>query len=144
MKNNKDIIAAYAQALWHDRDLSVINQVFSPTAKIHSPFNHTMHGCKTMHDIAEKWLTAFPDLCVIFEEYIAEDNCVVSRWVASGTHLGGFFDTKPTYRTVEFSGVTIYRLENEQIIDYRALVDVHAILSQLKEYDSIEEALAPE
>lgn len=140
MKSNKEIIVNYSKALWGDRNLSVIDQVFAIDAKIHSPLN-TVQGSGTMHDIIEKWLTAFPDLSITWEEFIAEGSRVVSRWSAVGTHLGGFFDTKPTYKEVRYSGVTIYHLENGKIVDYRALVDMHAILSQLEEYDSIEEAL---
>lgn len=140
MKNNKDIIVEYSKVLWTDRKLAVIDKTFTKNAKIHSPF-HTFSGSDTMHDIVEKWLTAFPDLTIKWEEFIAEGDKVVSRWSATGTHLGGFFDTKPTYREVQYSGITIYQLETGKIVDYRALVDVHAILSQLEEYDSMEEAL---
>lgn len=140
MRSNKDIIIDYSKALWNERNVAVIDQVVAPDAKIHSPFN-TVHGSDTMHTIVEKWLAAFPDLAITWEEFIADGNKVVSRWSARGTHLGGFFDTKPTYREVYYSGITIYHLEKGKIIDYRALVDIHAILSQLEEYDSLEEAL---
>jgi predicted ester cyclase len=140
MKSNKDIIIDYSKAVWGERNLSVIDQVVASNAQIHSPLN-TLQGSETMHAIVEKWLTAFPDLSITWEEFIAEGNRVVSRWSAIGTHLGGFFDTKPTYREVRYSGVTIYHLEKGKIVDYRAFVDIHAILSQLEEYDSIESAL---
>ena len=140
MTNNKEVIINYSNALWKERDLSVIDELLSPDAKIHSPFS-TLQGIQTMHDIVEKWLTAFPDLEITWDEFIAEGDKVVSRWTAIGTHLGGFFETKPTHKEITYSGVTIYRLKQGKIVDYRALVDVHAILSQLEEYDSIEEAL---
>ncbi len=140
MKNNKELIVNYSKKLWNDRDLSVIDQFVAQNAQIHSPFN-TVQGSETMHHIVEKWLAAFPDLTINWEEFIAEGSRVMSRWSAIGTHLGGFFDTKPTYREVRYSGVTIYHLEKGKIVDYRALVDMHAILSQLEEYDSIESAL---
>lgn len=140
MKNNKDVIVNYSKKLWNDRDLSVIDEIVAKDAKIHSPLS-TVQGKETMREIVEKWHTAFPDLAIQWDEFVAEGNKVVSRWTAQGTHLGGFFDTKPTYRNVHYSGITIYQLENGKIIDYRALVDVHAILKQLDQYDSIEEAL---
>ncbi|OGT43751.1 MAG: hypothetical protein A3F13_08420 [Gammaproteobacteria bacterium RIFCSPHIGHO2_12_FULL_40_19] len=140
MKSNKEIVIDYSKAVWGDRNLSVIDQLVAQDAKIHSPFN-TVQGSETMRGIVEKWLAAFPDLAITWEEFIAEGSRVVSRWSAIGTHLGGFFDTKPTYREVRYSGVTIYHLEKGKIVDYRALVDMHAILSQLEEYDSIESAL---
>lgn len=140
MKSNKEIIIDYSKAVWGERNLSAIDQMVAKDAKIHSPLN-TAQGNETMRDIVEKWLTAFPDLAITWEEFIAEGTRVVSRWSAIGTHLGGFYDTKPTYREVKYSGITIYQLEKGKIVDYRALVDIHAILSQLEEYDSIESAL---
>ena len=140
VKSNKDIIIDYSKTLWNNRDLSVIDRIVAPNAIIHSPMR-TLHGKETMHDIIEKWLTAFPDLTLRWDEFVSEGSRIVSRWTASGTHLGGFFDTKPTYKEVTYSGVTIYHLEKGLIVDYWALVDIHAILSQLEEYDTLEEVL---
>jgi predicted ester cyclase len=140
MTANKDIITEYSNAVWNDHDLLAIDRYFEPDAQIRSPFK-TVQGRSAMHEIIEKWLIAFPDLTIKWVEFIAEDDKVVSRWTAQGTHLGGFFDTRPTYKEVEFSGIIIYRLKNSQIVDYWSLVDMHAILSQLEEYGSIEEAL---
>lgn len=138
--HNKDVIVNYSKTLWDQRDLSIIDRVFASDAKIHSPMS-TVQGKGTMHEIVERWLSAFPDLAISWDEFICEGNTVVSRWTASGTHLGGFFDTKPTHRETTFTGVSIYRLESEKIVDYWSLIDMHAILSQLEEYDSITEAL---
>lgn len=140
MENNKDVVIAYSKSVWNDRDLSAIDRLLAPDAKIHSPMK-TVQGSETMRQIVEKWHAAFPDLTIRWDEFVADGDKVVSRWTATGTHLGGFFDTKPTYKEVTYSGVTIYRITKNKIVDYWALVDMHAILSQLKEYDSIEEAL---
>lgn len=140
MTTNKDIIIQYAKSLWEDRDLSIIDTLIDPHAKIHSPFS-TTEGKETMKVIVEKWLQAFPDLTIHWEDFIAENDKVVCRWRACGTHLGGFFETKPTHKEVVFSGVMTYRLANGKIVEYWALVDMHSILSQLEEYESVAEAL---
>ena len=64
----------------------------------------------------EKWLLAFPDLHITWEDFVAEEDKVVSRWRAQGTHLGGFFDTKPTHKEISYSGVTTYRFEKGKIV----------------------------
>ena len=139
--NNKQIVINYSKKVWEERDLSVINDVFDGSCKIHSPFS-TVAGKECMNIIVDKWLTAFPDMVVTWDDFIAEDDKVVSRWRASGTHLGGFFETKPTHREVSFSGVITYRLDADKIVEYWSLVDMHRILSQLKDYNSVAEALA--
>lgn len=140
MTTNKDIILKYSETVWQNHDLSAIDTMVAPKAKIHSPLS-TVQGNETMKEIMEKWLTAFPDLTVIWEDFIAEDDKVVSRWRARGTHLGGFFDTKPTHKEIAYTGVTTYRLVDGKIVEYWALVDMHSILTQLEEYKSVAEAL---
>ena len=138
--NNKELVQQYCKRLWEQRDLSAIDDYFAQDATIKSPFG-VKHGSMTIREIADKWLTAFPDLSITWEEFIAEGNRVVSRWSAIGTHLGGFFDTKPTHKEISYSGITIYHLSDGKIAAYWALVDIHAILTQLEEYDSIAEAI---
>lgn len=140
MTTNKDIVIQYSKALWEARDTSAIDIFFDPQAKIHSPLS-TVKGNETMKEIVEKWLLAFPDLTVMWDDFIAEGDKVVCRWRACGTHLGGFFDTKPTHKEVAFSGVMTYRLDNNKIIEYWSLVDMHCLLRQLEEYQSVAEAL---
>ena len=139
--NNKDIIKRYCQRLWHEKDLSAITDTFVEDAVIHSPLN-TTQGAITMKEVIERWLNAFPDLTVEWQDFIAEGNKVVSRWKATGTHLGSFFDTSPSHHEVSYSGVTIYTLNKEgKVMEYWALVDMHAIMSQLMKYESISDAL---
>ena len=137
---NKEIIELYIQQVWEEHDLSTIDRVFTEDAIIHSPLNRTQ-GRVTMKEMVEKWLQAFPDLEITWHDHIAEDDKVVSRWQAIGTHLGGFFDTRPTNKEVGFTGVTTYRMENGKVVEYWALVDMHAILSQLNDYDHISEVV---
>ena len=136
---NKELVEKFCQRLWNQRDLSAIDECFSQEAKIYSPFN-VKYGVLTMREIAGKWLTAFPDLMIKWQDFIADDNKVVARWQAEGTHMGSFFETKPTNHEVYYSGVNIFTLSNDKVVAYWSLVDVHSILKQI-DLNSIEEAL---
>ena len=138
--NNKEIIKQFCKALWEDRDLGIIDKTFSENAVMHSPFN-AYYGSVTMHDIANKWLTAFPDLKISWEDFIWEGDKVVCRWRATGTHMGSFFDTSPTHKEVTYTGVGTFQLEDGKVIQYWGLVDMHAILRQLEVYESIAEVV---
>lgn len=139
--NNREIIKDYSKRLWEEKDLTAIDSVFVKDAVIHSPLNVTT-GATTMKEVVEKWLSAFPDLSVEWEDFICEGDRVVSRWRATGTHMGTFFDTSPSHQEITYSGVTIYTLNKVgKVIEYWALVDMHAILAQLMKYESISEAV---
>ena len=139
--DRKQTIIDYSKRLWAARDLTAIDDYFAENARIISPLN-TKKGSFTMREIAEKWLAAFPDLVITWQDHMADGNKVVSRWKATGTHMGSFFETSPTHREVSYTGVTVYTFdEHDKICEYWALVDMHAILTQLIDYDSISEVV---
>jgi len=138
--SNKDIIIRLSKELWENHNLDIIDELFDRDAIIHSPFN-AYKGSYTMREIAQKWLTAFPDLFIKWEDFIAEDDKVVCRWQGHATHMGSFFDTQPTHSEVVYSGVTTFKLKAGKIIEYWALVDMHAILTQLGRFESISEVV---
>jgi predicted ester cyclase len=138
--HNKELIQNYCKRLWEQRDLSAIDDTFAENAMIKSPFGQK-RGIMTMREIADKWLTAFPDLFLKWEGFVAEGDKVVCRWRASGTHLGGFFETSPTHKEIYFSGVWFYTIKQDKIVDFWSLVDMHALLVQLEEFEHVSEAL---
>lgn len=138
--NNKEFVQQYCKRLWEQRDLTAIDDYFSPDASIKSPFG-VKYGRMTIREIADKWLNAFPDIILKWDDFIGEGEKVVCRWRASGTHLGGFFETSPTHQEIYFSGVWFFTIKQGKIVDFWSLVDMHALLSQLDEYEHVSEAL---
>jgi predicted ester cyclase len=82
---------------------------------------------------------AFPDLHYIIEDQIAEDDKVVTRWTASGTHRGELVSNKhtnypailPTGKRVSWGGVTISRLAGGKYVEQWNNVDMLSVLQQL-------------
>lgn len=138
--DNKAIIERFAEELWQKRNVDIIDELFHEDAIIHSPFN-ILQGRPSMREIAERWLEAFPDLEITCHDMICEGDKVVCRWTAHGTHMGGFFDTTPTHQEITYSGVTTFEIQEGKVAEYWALVDMHAILSQLNNYAHVSEAL---
>ena len=102
--DNKSLVKVFCQRLWEQRDLSVVDEFFMDDAKIYSPFN-VKYGALTMKEIAEKWLTAFPDLLLNWQDIISDDGKVVVRWQAEGTHMGSFL--KQSQQTMRLSTVAL-------------------------------------
>ena len=55
--------------------------------------------------------------------------------------MGSFFETAPTHKEVTYTGVTTFELKQGKVAEYWALVDVHAILDQLGEFEHMADAL---
>src|SRR5688572_20017857 len=64
-------------------------------------------------------LTAFPDLSVTLEGTVAEDDQVVVRWRATGTHTGSAMGLPPTGRRLSFRGMTWIRYRDGKMIEGR-------------------------
>lgn len=120
----------YAQKIWDQKDLSGITKYLHPQIIIHSLLGD-FHGHDAMRQVVQAWLTAFPDLKVENQTVITENQRVAIQWKAQGTHLGEFKGRKPTGRKIAYEGVSLYRIENEKIVEYWAYLDMLHLLNQI-------------
>ena len=137
---NKEIVIQFSKKFWEQQDITAVDKYVSEHCVIHTPLT-MRYGSLTLKEIARKWFDAFPDLLLFWRDFIAEDDKVVCRWRAKGTHLGSFFETRPTHEEISFIGVTTYRIEDGIIKEYWSLIDIHTILKQLGCYQSMSEVV---
>ena len=76
-------------------------------------------------------LAAFPDLQIVIGEQIAEGDRVVTRWINRGTHQGAFCGAAPTGRQVEYSGMSIDRIEGGRVVANYGQADLLGLLEQI-------------
>ncbi|NUR99730.1 MAG: ester cyclase [Kribbellaceae bacterium] len=74
---------------------------------------------------------AFPDWHSELHDLIAEDDLVVERFTASGTHRGEVMGVAPTGRTVTLPGINIFRLRDGLIVERWGQLDELGLLRQL-------------
>jgi steroid delta-isomerase-like uncharacterized protein len=127
----KQLIQTFMEQLWNQKDLSVIDQFFSDKTLIHSPMKKTQ-GKKEMQAIVQHWLQAFSDLHCDWLDWITEDQKVMVRWTAQGTHLGHFMEFPATGKNIQYEGVSIFQLNEKMITEYWGLVDIYRLIQQLK------------
>ena len=53
---------------------------------------------------------AFPDIAVTVYDRVAEEDKVVTRWSATGTHTGSFAGVAATGRSITVTGIHIHRV----------------------------------
>jgi len=120
----------YQALVWDKKDLSAIEKFFHDDVIVHSVLKQTQ-GTEQLYTILKSWHEAFPNMQVSFDDYICQDNRVVSRWRAQGCHEGRFLDFPPTHKTIHYSGVTIYQLTDDKISEYWVYVDMDHVKRQL-------------
>ena len=74
---------------------------------------------------------AFPDWHSELHALVAEDDIVVERFTASGTHRGELMGVAPTGKTVELRGINIFRVRDGKIIERWGRLDELGLLRQL-------------
>ena len=75
---------------------------------------------------------AFPDIRIIFDDIIIEENKVVCRYVLFGTHRGKFLEISPTNKTFRVNGMTIFYFKDRKCVQRWNLVDMISLMEQLK------------
>src|SRR4026209_1562083 len=59
---------------------------------------------------------AFPDIRIIFDDIIIEENKVVCRYVLFGTHRDKFLEIPPTNKTFRVNGMTIFYFKDRKCV----------------------------
>lgn len=128
---NKALAEQYAHTIWNQKDILIIDQLLHPEIVIHSLLGK-FYGRQAMKDVVQAWLDAFPDLVVTTLSILAETDKVMIQWKAQGTHQGVFKGIQPTGKPVNYEGVTIYRIQSQQIVEYWAYLDMQYLFHQIR------------
>jgi steroid delta-isomerase-like uncharacterized protein len=101
-----------AEEAFNQGRLEVFDEICSPDVVSHDPAEpEDIRGIEAHRERVRGYRTAMSDLHVVFEDVIATDDKVVSRWRARGTHDGELMDMAPTGRHIEITGISIDRFD---------------------------------
>jgi steroid delta-isomerase-like uncharacterized protein len=118
----------------NDQDAAVVANVrqLAPGYVGHDPaIPHEIAGPAAERELAAAYRVAFPDLAITIEDQIAEDDRVVTRWTARGTHLGAFRGIPPSGKQVSLTGINIIRVAGGKAVEGWMSLDELGLLRQL-------------
>lgn len=136
-ERNKAVVTRFYEELWNGREVSVADEIFSPSCVTHQlqsgpEIKGVPRGPEAVkHHVAE-WLTGFPDLSFDVEHMIAEGEFVVSRSVLRGTHTGNWSGLPPTGKPVSIRMIVIHRVVDGRIAEDWVLVEALGFFQQLE------------
>ena len=94
---HKALVCRWLEEVFSRGDLDAADGLFSPNYALHDPsFPLDVYGTEGVKHYVSAYRVAFPDLEVTVEDQLAEEDKVVTRWTARGTHLGKFLGLAPT------------------------------------------------
>ena len=127
---NKDVLNRI-EVLWNTGDLEKIGDMFATDFVNHDPNAPDVNDLEGYKGFIVMTRTSFPDFHVTSEDIIAEEDKVVSRWTASGTHKGELFGIPPTGTKATWKGISIYRFADGKIVEAWWSKDMFSLMQQL-------------
>ena len=88
-------------------------------------------GLEGARNLALEIRAAFPDYRERIDELIDAGDRIVVRLTIQGTHQGDYGGLPATGKSVEFTDVTICRIENARIVEESGLSDMLTLYVQL-------------
>jgi predicted ester cyclase len=131
---SRAVVTRFIDEVLTRHDSEALAELASPDILVHPaamPCEAGYYGIAGAgHWLVSSW-GAFPDLAVTDYFTVAQGDIVAVRWSARGTSTGGFMMLPPTGATVEFSGVSMYRVEDGKVAEIWETRNTLGILLQL-------------
>lgn len=131
--DNKDIVRQYLNA-FNEQNRDTLMEILADDVVEHGVHGEH-HGPEEVIDLHESHFETFPDYTGSTEMMIGEDDKVVVRYTASGKHTEKFENVEPTGQEVEWSGIVIYRIEDDKIAEIWIEENRLSLLEQLEAVD---------
>lgn len=126
----KKLVQRYIAAI-NAGDFEALDELFAADFVDHNSFPGQSHGLEGAKELIRIYRTAFPDVHWTIEDQIAEEDKVVTRWIARGTHLGKLFGVAPTGRRVTVEGIGIDWVRDGHLAEGWLSFDQFGLLQQV-------------
>jgi steroid delta-isomerase-like uncharacterized protein len=126
------VVGRYIDECWNRGRIDLVDELVDADFIDHLPIEAELpNGIDGLKSMIENVRLGFSDFHIDVEDMIAEDDRVVTRFLATGTHDGPFFGNLPSNRRAQIDGIAIFRVDHHQIIDQWCMVDRDRLLQQL-------------
>ena len=133
MEDNKTVGRLWFEEVWNGRSTDAIDRRMAPDCVVHGlgDGGHDLRGPSGFKPFHAAFLSAFADLHLTIEDLIEENDRVVIRWTATGTHTGDSLGFPATNKRMRVGGVTIARIQNGKLVEGWNNFDQMGMLQQL-------------
>lgn len=137
-EENKRLVKDFFEQVWNNKNLDLIDEVYSPDFALHALWQNTSaggaieaHGIEPAKKVIGGWLAGFPDMTVTVDDQVAEGDRVGSRHTSTGTHTEAFMGMPATGKKATITGMTITRIENGKMVEAWTAWDALGMFEQL-------------
>jgi steroid delta-isomerase-like uncharacterized protein len=130
--DNKEIARRLMEEVWNNRQLDVVDEIIDASYGYHDPNSPDFgQGPESYRARVTFYTTAFPDLRFVIEDMIAEEDRVLVRWEASGTHRGELLGVSATGKAITGTGMHVMQCRNGKVVHEWGVWDALGLLRQL-------------
>jgi steroid delta-isomerase-like uncharacterized protein len=131
-EENKAVVRAFIERAYNAGDLGAVDELVG-TMHVHHDRSRAglPPGREGVKAFVAMYRTAFPDLEVTIDDIVAEDDRVVTRWTARGTHTGPLAGLMPTGNRIAVEGMAIDRLDGGVMVESWSSFDALGLMQQL-------------
>jgi predicted ester cyclase len=120
LEENRALVRREQEELWnHTGNLDAAEELFAT------------EQAEAARQEAADFRQGFPDVVSTIEDLIAEGDKVVARWRSHATHQGEYIGIPPTGKEVEFTGISVYRIEAGKIAESWTVEDELGLMRQI-------------
>jgi steroid delta-isomerase-like uncharacterized protein len=131
-EQNKALVTQYVEGLNKGGDFEVLKELLAPEFLFYSPSRTNKPNSRAEQiEMDIMFNKSFPDLSWNVQEIITKGDKVIVRYIGRGTHKGEFLGIPPTGNQIEWSGISIMRIENGKVVEEKEENDGSNIMLQL-------------
>jgi steroid delta-isomerase-like uncharacterized protein len=119
-EQNVAIVHRWFDEVWNNRREDLIEELLSEDSIAHGLLDvsgKAPRGHEGFKNLLYAFSNAFPDLRIIVDDVICENDFVVARCTVTGTHRGIGIGVDATGKQVNFTGLCMMKLSNGKIVE---------------------------
>ena len=128
---NKALVLRYITEVLNKGNTALTDELIAPSFLSHDPIGPDVHGPDGVKQCIAMYRNAFPDLQYTVEEIVTENDIVVWRWTAHGTHLGEILGVAPTRKQATATGTVTCHIADGKLQETWINWDALGLLRQL-------------
>jgi steroid delta-isomerase-like uncharacterized protein len=119
-EENKELVRRWFEEVWNKGRADAIDELFDANGIAHGlsddPAN-PITGPRDFKPFHTVFRDAFPNMIIVVEDMVAEGDKVAARCSVRARHEGEFLGREATKSPVDFSGITIVRIDKGKIVE---------------------------
>jgi steroid delta-isomerase-like uncharacterized protein len=130
-EQNKATVQQWVEAGWNQGKVEIFDQLYAPGYTLHDPTAPNLQGGAAFKAFVGQFRSAMPDLHFRVDEMVAEQDKVVWRFTATGTHRGTLMGIPASGKPIHISGMVCSRFEEGKWVEDYTNWDTLGMLQQI-------------